>query len=175
MIFFRNYGYETKVIPGISSSVAAPLLAGIPLTHRSVASQFLVTTGTGQKNSPVDLPVFEPSRTDVFLMAIHRLDALVADLIGKQSYPTDIPCAIVERASCADQRVIYGTLATISDVLESAGGSRPPGLLIIGRAINVLKQDYLPTDGVIKDLLLNEQQHSVESKLLQLHDPEGVY
>ncbi|CAO3587449.1 unnamed protein product [Absidia cylindrospora] len=175
VIFFRKHGYATKVIPGISSSVAAPLLAGIPLTHRSVASQFLVTTGTGQKNSLAALPVFEPSRTDVFLMAIHRLDALVADLIGKQSYPADIPCAIVERASCIDQRVVYGTLGSISRILESVGGSRPPGLLITGHAINVLKQDHLPTEGVIKDLLLDEHQHSLHSNLLQLHDPEGVY
>ncbi|KAI8332638.1 tetrapyrrole methylase [Chlamydoabsidia padenii] len=172
VIFFRKHGYETKVIPGLSSSVAAPLLAGIPLTHRAVATQFLVTTGTGQKNSTLALPLFEPSRTDVFLMAIHRLDALVADLIDKQQYPPYIPCAIVERASCIDQRVVYGTLATISDVLTSAGGSRPPGLLIIGNAINVLKQDYLPGEGVIKDLLINERQPSVESKL---HDPKGVY
>ncbi|KAI8337435.1 tetrapyrrole methylase [Chlamydoabsidia padenii] len=175
VLFFRKHGYATKVIPGISSSVAAPLLAGIPLTHRSVASQFLVTTGTGQNNSLAALPVFEPTRTDVFLMAIHRLDALVADLIEKQHYPADIPCAIVERASCIDQRVIYGSLSTISKVLESAGGSRPPGLLITGHAINVLKQDHLLHEGVIKDLLMDEHQHSQQSNLLQLHDPEGVY
>ncbi|KAI8076813.1 tetrapyrrole methylase [Halteromyces radiatus] len=177
VIFFRKHGYSAKVIPGISSAIAAPLLAGIPLTHRSVASQFLVTTGTGQKNSSVALPVFEPTRTDVFLMAIHRLDALVHDLINKQQYPADIPCAIVERASCDDQRVVYGTLGTISKVLESVGGSRPPGLLMTGHAINVLKQQHLPVEGVTKDLLLDDHLHQAlqQSNLLQLHDPEGVY
>ncbi|KAI9308284.1 tetrapyrrole methylase [Cunninghamella echinulata] len=174
-IFFRKHGYVTKVIPGISSAVAAPLLAGIPLTHRSVSSQFLVTTGTGQKNSAVPLPTFESSRTDVILMAIHRLDALVADLLEKQNYPSDVPCAIIERASCSDQRVVYGTLSTISKVLQSVGGSRPPGLLVIGYAINVLKSNDLPLEGVSKNFYANDLQQTVNSNLLQLHDPEGVF
>ncbi|OAD68761.1 hypothetical protein PHYBLDRAFT_178202 [Phycomyces blakesleeanus NRRL 1555(-)] len=143
VLFFRKHGYIAQLIPGISSSVAAPLLAGIPLTHRSVASQFLVTTGTGMKNSAAALPMFDPHRTDVFLMAIHRLAALTQDLINTQKYPTDIPCAIVERASCADQRVVWGVLGNIVQVLDSVGGSRPPGLLIVGHAINVLKHDTL--------------------------------
>ncbi|ORZ12674.1 tetrapyrrole methylase [Absidia repens] len=174
VIFFRKHGYTTKVIPGISSAVAGPLLAGIPLTHRSVASQFLVTTGTGRKGESLALPVYEPSRTDVFLMAIHRLDDLVADLVGKQNYPADLSCAIVERASCIDQRTVYGTLTSISKVLQSVGGSRPPGLLVTGHAIDILKQDSLPVEGVIKDLLMDGRQHSIHSERLQLHDPEGV-
>ncbi|CAO3596623.1 unnamed protein product [Absidia cylindrospora] len=174
VIFFRKHGYATKVIPGISSAVAGPLLAGIPLTHRSVASQFLVTTGTGRKGETLALPVYESSRTDVFLMAIHRLDDLVADLVGKQHYPADLSCAIVERASCIDQRMVYGTLASISKVLQSVGGSRPPGFLVTGHAIDILKQDCLPVEGVIKDLLMDGHQHSIQSDRLQLHDPEGV-
>lgn len=164
------------MIPGISSALAGPTLCGIPLTQRSVASQFLVTTGTGQKNSAVALPTYEPTRTDVFLMAIHRLDALVVDLLEKQKYPSDLPCAIIERASCADQRVVYGTLSTISKVLQSVGGSRPPGLLVIGHAVNVLKNENLPVEGVSKDFYINNDLHQAfNSNLLQLHDPEGVY
>ncbi|KAI8066890.1 tetrapyrrole methylase [Gongronella butleri] len=175
VLFFRKHGFDAKVLPGISSAIAAPLLAGIPLTHRSVTSQFLVTTGTGQKNSPVPLPTYEPSRTDVFLMAIHRLDALVADLIAKQQYPANVPCAIVERASCDDQRVVYGPLENISKVLESVGGSRPPGLLIVGHAIDVLKQEDMPAEGVTKHFLQQSHKDTPTASLLQLHDPEGVY
>ncbi|OAC99125.1 hypothetical protein MUCCIDRAFT_154075 [Mucor lusitanicus CBS 277.49] len=131
VLFFRKHNIVPRVIPGISSTVAAGLLAGIPLTHRSVASQFLVTTGTGARNSSAPLPTFDKHRTDVFLMAIHRLDALTQDLMTHQQYPADIPCAIVERASCKDQRVIWSQLSNIVQVLESCGGSRPPGLLII--------------------------------------------
>ncbi|KAI8368294.1 tetrapyrrole methylase [Radiomyces spectabilis] len=174
VLFFRSHGYCPKVIPGISSSVAAPLLAGIPLTHRSVASQFLVTTGTGARNSAAPLPVYDEHRTDVFLMAIHRLEALTQDLLTKQKYPSDLPCAIVERASCADQRILWGQLDNIVQVLESVGGSRPPGLLVVGKAIHVLKHDHFQSTGVANNVMSGSgDSHS--SSILQLHDPDAVF
>lgn len=175
VLYFTRHGYTPRVIPGISSAVAAPLLTGIPLTHRSVASQFLVTTGTGAKNSPAPLPTFDPHRTDVFLMAIHRLSALTTDLIEKQKYPADLPCAIVERASCEDQRVIWGNLSNIVEILDSVGGSRPPGLLIVGYATEVLKHSNHGTEGVANTLMTASGSCLEDSSnLLQLHDPEGV-
>lgn len=190
VLFFRKHNIVPRVIPGISSTVAAGLLAGIPLTHRSVASQFLVTTGTGARNSSAPLPTFDKHRTDVFLMAIHRLEALTKDLMTNQQYPADIPCAIVERASCKDQRVIWGQLSNIVQVLESCGGSRPPGLLIIGHAINVLKHEnkgmegvaanLMTASGLASDVVYGEKMASKDivkddSNLLSLHDPESVF
>ncbi|KAI8340766.1 hypothetical protein BC941DRAFT_225544 [Chlamydoabsidia padenii] len=103
-------------------------------------------------------------------MAIYRLDALVVDSIDKQQYPSNISCAIVwNELACIDQRVLW---QLSPHLLRNADGSRPPGSLIIGNAINVLKQDYLPGEGVIKGLLINERQPLMKSKL---HDPKGVY
>ncbi|KAI7866396.1 tetrapyrrole methylase [Spinellus fusiger] len=172
--FFRQHGYSTELIPGISSTVAASLLAGIPLTHRAVASQFLVTTGTGRKNSSVPLPVYDSSRSDVFLMSIHRLADLTHDLIHKQSYPPTVPCAIIERAGCADQRVVWSPLESIVQVLESVGGSRPPGLLVVGHSVDVLKLPSHGKEGVAATL--NTIERTIGTKnVLSLHDPEGVY
>ncbi|KAI9272895.1 tetrapyrrole methylase [Phascolomyces articulosus] len=177
VLHFRKFGYTPQVIPGISSSVAAPLLAGIPLTHRSVASQFLVTTGTGAKNSLAPLPTFDAHRTDVFLMAIHRLSALTQDLIQKQKYPADLPCAIIERASCTDQRIVWGTLENIVQLLDSVGGSRPPGLLVVGHAINVLREEEEHgLQGVASTFLSGAGACSSNAdNVLQLHDPESVF
>ncbi|KAI8144959.1 tetrapyrrole methylase [Fennellomyces sp. T-0311] len=176
VLHFRKFGYTPRVIPGISSSVAAPLLAGIPLTHRTVASQFLVTTGTGAKNSLAPLPTFDAHRTDVFLMAIHRLSALTQDLIEKQKYPANLPCAIIERASCKDQRIVWGTLENIVQILDSVGGSRPPGLLVVGHAINVLKEEEkFGTQGVANTFVATSNSCLGGSdNVLQFHDPESV-
>ncbi|KAG2187978.1 hypothetical protein INT44_000728 [Umbelopsis vinacea] len=178
VLFFREHNYDVKVIPGISSSTAAPLLCGIPLTHRGVASQFLVTTGTGAKNSSAPLPTYDAKRTDVYLMAIHRLEKLTEDLIRDQHYPADVPCAILERASCADQRIVYGTLGSICQVLDSVGGSRPPGLMVVGWAINVLKKESSGLEGVAKSFLdasVNESSKYLDTQgILALHEPEGA-
>lgn len=134
--FFRAHGYTPTVLPGITSALSAPLFANIPLTHRGVADQVLICTGTGRKGAPLEPPPYLQSRTMVFLMALHRLSALVESL-HLQNYPLDTPCAVLERASCPDQRVIRTTLEHVCAAVEEEG-SRPPGLLVVGHACNVL-------------------------------------
>ncbi|ROV95455.1 hypothetical protein VMCG_08496 [Cytospora schulzeri] len=117
--YFRRHGLGDRVtvLPGITSSLSAPLFAAIPPTQRDVADQVLICTGTGKKGKPPTPPEFVGSRTCVFLMALHRIGGL--------------------RASCPDQRVIRTTLEFVAEAIE-AEGSRPPGLLVVGRACEVL-------------------------------------
>lgn len=136
--FFRSQGYTPSVLPGITSALSAPLFAAIPLTHRGVADQVLVCTGTGRKGAPLDPPEYVESRTMVLLMSLHRLSALVESLTQKK-YPSTTPCAVLERASCPDQRVIRTTLEHVCAAVEEEG-SRPPGLLVVGNACKVLKE-----------------------------------
>jgi uroporphyrin-III C-methyltransferase len=75
--FFRSHGYIPTVLPGITSALSAPLFAAIPTTHRGVADQVLICTGTGRKGAPLDPPEYVASRTMVLLMALHRLSPLV--------------------------------------------------------------------------------------------------
>lgn len=155
--FFRAEGYrempgagtrgELVVLPGVTSALSAPLFAGIPATQRDVADQVLVCTGTGKKGKPPQPPGYVPSRTVVFLMALHRVGALVGELTGRIEgegedggralFPPATPCAVVERASCPDQRVIRTTLGRVAEAVEHEG-SRPPGLLVVGRACEAL-------------------------------------
>lgn len=140
--FFRSHGFETRVIPGVTSSLSGPLFAEIPVTHRSVADEVLVCTGTGRKGAAPAPPEYKQSRTVVFLMALHRLEALVKSLLecdeaNGSPWPKNTPCAVVERASCPDQRVIRTTLGCVCQAVEEEG-SRPPGLLVVGRACEVL-------------------------------------
>ncbi|KAF2735125.1 uroporphyrin-III C-methyltransferas-like protein [Polyplosphaeria fusca] len=136
--YFHSRGYSPIVLPGITSALSAPLFAAIPPTHRSVADQILICTGTGRKGAAPELPEFVVSRTVIFLMALHRLSTLVANLVQDHGFPYDTACAVIERASCPDQRVIRTTLEHVCAAIEEEG-SRPPGLLVVGKACNVLR------------------------------------
>ncbi|KAI8602930.1 tetrapyrrole methylase [Dissophora ornata] len=145
-LFFRRLGFEPTIVPGLSSSISGPLLANIPLTHRGIASQFLVCTGTGSQDSIPEMPTYVAHRTTVFLMALHRLEALVQDLI-RTGYPEELPVAIVERASAKDQRCVKATVGTVVKVVKEAG-YRPPGILIAGWACDALAKDPEQLDGL---------------------------
>jgi uroporphyrin-III C-methyltransferase len=134
--FFRRHGFVVRVIPGLTSSLSAPLFAGIPVTHRGVADEVLICTGTGRKGAAPDPPAYRKGRTVVFLMALHRLENLVSSLNGVE-WPKKTPCAVIERASCPDQRVIRTRLEYVYQAVEEEG-SRPPGLLVVGEACEVL-------------------------------------
>ncbi|CAG8596140.1 10670_t:CDS:2 [Paraglomus occultum] len=164
--FFQSKGYDPIVIPGVSSCMAAPLLAKIPTTFRGISSQFLVCTGTGRRNTLPDIPKFHPNRTSVFLMAIHRMRQLSQDLIDIGEYPPDTPCAMVERASCKDQRVIKGTVGNIAEVMERVGCS-PPGTLVVGKVCDVLYEDGRRYDGVVyaEDVLQKNEDRDFEVSL----------
>jgi len=146
--FFRERGYEVRVIPGITSALSAPLFADIPVTHRAVADQVVVCTGTGRKGAAPEPPAYRKSKTVVFLMALHRLESLIKSLTilsedeepaaqQRALWPPTTPCAVIERASCPDQRVIRSTIAHVCQAVE-VEGSRPPGLLVVGNACEVL-------------------------------------
>ena len=135
--FFSSHGYTPVVLPGITSALSAPLFAAIPATHRGVADQVLVCTGTGRKGAAPDHPEYVATRTVIFLMALHRLSSLVETLTTTKGYPVETPCAVLERASCPDQRVIRTTLEHVCAAVE-VEGSRPPGLLVVGNACTVL-------------------------------------
>jgi uroporphyrin-III C-methyltransferase len=157
--FFRDQGYTPVVLPGITSAMSASLFADIPATHRGVSDQVLVCTGTGRKGAAPEPPAYVPTQTVVFLMALHRLTALVESLTthsaedstrSRTLWPKDTPCAIVERASCPDQRVVRSTLEHICRAFEEAG-SRPPGLLVVGASCHVLHRPAQGQKWVIEE------------------------
>jgi len=158
VLYFRSHGFEPLVIPGVSSALAAPTFAGIPVTQRGVTESFIVCTGVGRKGKEVQLPPYERARTLVVLMGVARLSQVVAALIDTSgantrregpAYPLHTPIAIIERASMPDQRVIFSTLKDIVKALDSNGEQRPPGMMIVGWA--VLALDGQGDMGVLDD------------------------
>ncbi|KAG0055268.1 hypothetical protein BGZ83_009200 [Gryganskiella cystojenkinii] len=163
-LFFKRLGWEPTILPGLSSSIAGPLLAGIPLTHRGVASQFLVCTGTGKNDTIPDTPLYVPHRTTVFLMSLHRLADLVEDL-KRAGYPDDLPVAVVERASAQDQRTVRAQVGTVVRVLKEAG-YRPPGILVVGWACDTLLGHN------VEDLEEKVSQHQLAYQQIKQHNSQ---
>ncbi|GLB43712.1 putative precorrin methyltransferase family protein [Lyophyllum shimeji] len=146
VLYFRSQGFEPLVIPGVSSALAAPTFAGIPVTQRGVAESFMVCTGVGRRGKDVQLPGYERARTLIVLMGVARLPQVVQALTeevqgGRRegaAYPLHTPIAIIERASMPDQRVVASTLKDVVRALENAGEQRPPGMIVIGWAVLAL-------------------------------------
>lgn len=136
-LFFEKNGYKVNVLCGLSSPFVATVNAGIPTTHRGVADQVLICTGVGRLGKiPDNLPIFEQKRTVIFLMSIKRIVDILPILINEKQWPVDLPVAVVERASCGDERVIRTRLGNLIDVCKKIE-SRPPGLIVTGWACDV--------------------------------------
>jgi uroporphyrin-III C-methyltransferase len=123
-------GVPCEVVPGISSAVAAPAAAGIPVTHRGVARSFAVVTGSTSHGDEVDLSTVAGADTIVVLMAARQLAETCAELIaaGRRS---DEPAAIVQWAWTHEQRNVVGTQADLP-TLAVAASIGPPATLVVG-------------------------------------------
>ena len=137
----RERGLAVEVVPGVTSAVAAPELAGIPVTHRGVTSSLTIVTGHEEpgKDSPLDWNVLARlGGTLVVLMGVSRLEQNVAALIqGGRSPQT--PAAVVEKGGYADQRLIVGTLQDITERARRAE-IRPPSILVVGDVVRLAQQ-----------------------------------
>ena len=142
--FFRAHGFEPVVVPGVSAALAAPISAGIPVTHRGVANQLLISTGQGRGGTFPDLPQWEPSRTLVLLMAVGRAGKLRADLCDERGYPVDTPVAVIERGTQPDERITRTTLLELAAVADELK-FESPAVIVVGGVVEVGQPQPLPS------------------------------
>ena len=141
-------GVAVEVVPGVTSAVAAPAAAGIPLTHRALARSFAVVTGTtAHAEDTVDLgPVARATDTLVILMAAGKLAATCDRLVAAGRSPST-PAAVIQWAWTPDQRAVFGTLADLP-TLGAAVGIGPPATLVVGDVVSVTGPVRGRTDGI---------------------------
>jgi uroporphyrin-III C-methyltransferase / precorrin-2 dehydrogenase / sirohydrochlorin ferrochelatase len=156
----RAAGVPFEVIPGVSCSIAAPALAGIPVTHRGIASAFTVVSG----HAPASYePVFDSVRpgriTLVVLMAVATQQAIAAALLARDWAPAT-PAALVFAASRADGETWTGTLAEIATGHGPRHGDRP-GTLVIG---GVVRLRAVIADGVARARMASEPAERSERR-----------
>jgi uroporphyrin-III C-methyltransferase len=126
-----------EVVPGVSSAIAVPAYAGIPVTQRGVTTAFTVVAGhTGSFDSTVDWEAISRIGTIVFLMGVEHLPEIVKELIA-HGRGTDTPAALIQEGTTRNQFVLIGTLA---DIVENAHQVRPPAVLVVGEVVRYHEQ-----------------------------------
>ncbi|MEW6740438.1 MAG: uroporphyrinogen-III C-methyltransferase [Nitrospirota bacterium] len=134
-----NEGIEFEVIPGVSSSIAAPAYAGIPLTHRKYSSSFAVITGNEDITKPessIDWSKFANGfDTLVFLMGVKNIGAITSKLIEHGKSP-DTPVAVVRWGTRPDQKTVVSTLKDIAGLVKEEN-IKPPAVMVIGNVVKL--------------------------------------
>ena len=138
-IYLKERNIKFEFIPGITSAIAVPQYAGIPVTHRGISVSFRVVTGHESKNkehSQIPWNNYKTDDTIVFLMGLHKLKHISKKLIeiGK---PKDYPVAVISRGTTPDEQTVVGTL---EDIYQKAKDLPTPALIVVGRVVELREQ-----------------------------------
>lgn len=142
-VFARGYeevlacaaaGIPVTVVPGVTSAIAVPALAGVPVTHRAVNHEFVVVSGHLSPQDPESLvnwnALAQLSGTLVLLMAVERI-GLFAEALQEGGRPAQTPVLVVQHGTTAAERVLRATLADVAEEIRDQG-IRPPAIIVIG-------------------------------------------
>jgi uroporphyrin-III C-methyltransferase/precorrin-2 dehydrogenase/sirohydrochlorin ferrochelatase len=142
-VFARGYeevlacadaGIPVAVVPGVTSAIAVPAMAGVPVTHRAVNHEFVVVSGHVAPDDPESLTNWDAlaamSGTIVLLMAVERIEQF-SEALRKGGRPADTPVLVIQHGTTAAQRTLRVTLADAPERIR-AEGIRPPAIIVIG-------------------------------------------
>lgn len=151
-------GLAYEIVPGITSAIAAPAYAGIPVTHRGVAGSFAVITGHRRKQFDQDddgdvlglaWGALAEIDTLVFLMGVGNLPVIARELVAA-GRSGDTPVALIHRGSSPQQKVVTGKLSTITEKAH-INNMRPPAVIVVGEVVDLRQEiqwfDNLPLFG----------------------------
>ncbi len=135
----RQAGIEVVVVPGVCSALAAPALAGVPVTHRGVAGAVHITTGHAGLDPAAQTALVERCATVVILMGISKVAELTAQALAAGADP-HLPAAVVERGSTPQQRVVRSSLQDLPQAVADAEVAAPAVIVIGAVAAETLLQ-----------------------------------
>lgn len=133
----RAAGISFEIVPGISSALAVPAYAGIPLTHRGLSSSIVILTGANAGDGKLSEDLFNARAADtiVVLMGIAHLREITEQLIAL-GRSLDTPVAIIRWGTYESQQIVTGTLETIAGI-AAREGLRPPSIIVIGEVVRL--------------------------------------
>lgn len=144
-------GISFEVVPGVTSAVAGPAYAGIPVTHRGKAGGFHVVTAHNRRDELADIDFEAMARgedTCIFLMGLGRLEE-IAERLMKAGMPAETEAAVVSHATTAEQRTCQGTLSDIAAIVRREQ-LESPAVIVVGKTVglrqklNVWEKQSLP-------------------------------
>jgi uroporphyrin-III C-methyltransferase len=148
----RENGIPYEVVPGISSALAVPAYAGVPVTHRNMATSFTVVTGhtAGANDFAIEWDALPKKGTLVILMGVAHLPQIAEQLV-KYGRSPETAVAMIQQGTTAKQRVITGTLATIAELAQNAG-MRSPAITVVGEVASFANEiNWFEPNMLIKD------------------------
>jgi uroporphyrinogen III methyltransferase/synthase len=138
----KKAGIPFEVVPGVTSAIAVPAYAGIPLTHRDLTSSVAFVTGhemPGKDTSAIHWDRLATAvGTIVFLMGVRNLAHIASQLVTFGRAP-ETPVAVIRWGTTPNQQTVTGTLATIGDIAAAAGIS-PPAIIVVGEVADLRRQ-----------------------------------
>ena len=165
-IALRQENIDFEIIPGISSSMAAPAYAGIPVTHRHISTSFAVVAGHEDPNkgeSTVNWPALAQLETLVILMGVGRLETITKTLI-KHGRSADIPTALIRWGTTYKQETLVAPLGEIA-ALAKAQNFKAPASFVVGEVVSLrddiqwFDQSFLESgiseSSMLKDVVLS--------------------
>jgi uroporphyrin-III C-methyltransferase len=149
--FVEAFGIPTQIIPGISSSISVPALAGIPVTHRNLSNSFYVLTGTlsdGALNPEIKNAALS-NGTVVVLMGLSKLSEIVQvfKLMGKSNHSI----AVISNGSLPTEKTVVAKVDTIEKIVENEG-VKAPAIILIGDVVDLQKK----YDSILEEVFLNK-------------------
>ena len=162
----KRAGIPYEIVPGVSSAIAAPAYAGIPVTHRSCASSVAIVTGHARRNDRVKWgELTRGVDTLVILMGLDNLKQIMNRLLESGCEPQR-PVALIHAATRPSQKSLLGTVQTIADLADQAK-LQSPTVIVVGEVVRLGRELHWLSETVIDDRsrIVKVLENSVELRI----------
>ena len=171
--YLLENGVPFRVIPGVTSALAAPAFAGIPVTHRDFCSSVHIVTAHARAGKPLQIDfdsLVRAGGTLVFLMGLTALEQVMDGLLAAQIAP-DMPAAVIENGTRGNQRKVVATVSDLAPQVRAAG-LKSPALIIVGRVCTLSDKldwfTHLPLHG--KTVVVTRPRERAGTLAARLHE-----
>lgn len=176
-MYLRMHGIPFVVVPGVTSAIAGAAYAGIPVTHRGIATSFRVITAHNRHDETTDMDfasMTDPNETLIFLMGLSKVREIVQGLLDVGRSPKTM-AAVISNATTPRQKLCVGNLENIAQLVEGAG-LISPALIVVGDVVSLREQlDFYEKQPLWGCRYLIPKIGSEPSRLAVLLRAQGAY